>query len=319
MGERILAVRLGAMGDVIHALPAVASLKSSFAGSRVAWVVEPRWAVLLAGNPYVDEIVELNRRKWSSVRAAWRRLRAMGIDWAVDFQGLIKSALVAKASRARRICGYDRTGVREGAAVWFYTEAHPVEAKHVVDRHLELAARCGAAVRENVFSLPEGTMEGDLPKGEFVLASPFAGWPSKEWPLERYGELARILRRRCGMPLVLNGHPAVEAALRNVGDAVPHVSSISGLIGATRRACAVVGVDSGPLHLAAALGKPGVAIYGPTDPLRNGPYGGTIRVLRARDAATSYKRREETDASMRAITPEAVAAELEQSLSGRRA
>jgi heptosyltransferase-1 len=319
MGERILAVRLGAMGDVIHALPAVASLKSSFTGSRVAWVVEPRWAVLLAGNPYVDEIVELNRRKWSSVREAWRRLRALGFDWAVDFQGLIKSALVAKASGARRICGYDRSGVRESAAVWFYTEAHPVEAKHVVDRHLELAARCGAAVRENVFPLPEGTMEGKLPEGEFVLASPFAGWPSKEWPLERYGDLARILRRRFGLALVLNGHPAVEAALRRVDDAVPHVSSISGLIGATRRACAVVGVDSGPLHLAAALGKPGVAIYGPTDPLRNGPYGGTIRVLRAGDAVTSYKRREETDASMMAITPEAVAVELEQCLSGRRA
>ncbi|MBV6433558.1 MAG: Lipopolysaccharide heptosyltransferase 1 [Bryobacteraceae bacterium] len=315
MGERILAVRLGAMGDVIHALPAVASLKSSFAGSRVAWVVEPRWAVLLDGNPYVDEVVQLNRREWRSVRAAWSRLRAMRIDRAVDFQGLIKSALVARASGARRICGYDRDGVREKAAVWFYTDARPVEAAHVVDRHLELAARCGAVARRAVFPLPEGSIEGELP-AEFVLASPFAGWPSKEWPLERYGELARILRRSCGMPLVLNGHPAAEAALRGVEDAVPHVCSISGLISATRRARAVVGVDSGPLHLAAALGKPGVAIYGPTDPLRNGPYGGSIRVLRARDAVTSYKRRRETDPSMMAITPRAVAAELEQCLAG---
>ena len=113
------------------------------------------------------------------------------------------------------------------------------------------------------------------------------------------------------VPLVLNGHAAVEERLRSVAGCLVHVSSIAGLIDATRRARAVIGVDSGPLHLAAALRKPGVAVYGPTDPCRNGPYGGSIRVLRDAGAVTSYKRRETVDESMMAVTAEMVARELE--------
>ncbi len=105
-----------------------------------------------------------------------------------------------------------------------------------------------------------------MPEGDFVLASPLAGWGAKQWPLENYARLADKLRRDCGLPLVLNAPHPIEMA-----GAMSHVSGIPGLIDATRRATAVVGVDSGPMHLAAALGKPGVAIFGPTDPARNGP------------------------------------------------
>jgi len=137
-----------------------------------------------------------------------------------------------------------------------------------------------------------------LPRGEFVLASPLAGWGSKQWPIEHYAALAEHLRRECGIPLVVNGPQPLH-----VPGTESHVSGIDGLIDATRRAAAIVGVDSGPLHIAAAIGKPGVAIYGPTDPAATGPYGKTFAVLRSRDAVTTYKRGAESDASMRAITP----------------
>jgi len=301
---RILIVRLGAMGDVIHALPAAAALRQRFPDAHIAWAIEPRWASLLADNPHINEIVPLNRKQWSSIKAAWRQLRRHPFDLAFDLQGLIKSALTAAASGAKRIAGYNRAQLREWPAAFFYTETTRTTAAHIVDQHLALA---GAPHSAAEFALSMGAPEETLPQQPFVLASPFAGWPSKEWPLERYADLAKLIP----LPLVLNAHPAAESRIRSIPGTHPHISSIAGLIDATRRARAVIGVDSGPLHLAAALQKPGVAIYGPTDPARNGPYGGTIRVLRHPQAVTSYKRHDTTDSSMLAITPTMVARELE--------
>lgn len=303
---RILVVRLGSMGDVIAALPAVASLKHSIPHSKITWVIDPKWSALLDGNPYVDSVVLLDRRVLSSLRTAWRELRAERFDLAVDFQGLIKSALVATIARPERIFGFDAKGAREPAASWFYSTKVSVRSSHVVDQNLDLATAAGASNILKTFPLPPGAPEGNLPQGDFVLASPFAGWGAKQWPLEHYSKLAERLRRECGIALVLNGpHPI------RVEGAETHASGLPGLIHATRKATAVVGLDSGPLHLAAALGKSGVAIYGPTDPARNGPYGGTITVLRGRGAVTTYRRTPEPDSSMREITPDQVFAALE--------
>lgn len=291
---RILVVRLGAMGDVIHALPAVASLKR-IPRAHIAWALEPKWAALLEGNPAVDTILPLNRRDWSSVRSAWSRLRKGKYDVAVDFQGLMKSALVAWASGANQVVGYANT--REVAAGVFYSKRVVTEAMHIVDQHLDLALASGAPGRTVEFAIPRGAPEGELPTGEFVLASPLAGWKSKQWPLEYYSELAKEVK------LVINGAPTARAELEQIRGAHLHLSGLPGLIDATRRASAVVGVDSGPLHLAAALGKRGVAIFGPTDPARNGPYGGTLRVLRAEGTETTYQRATSIADSMRAITP----------------
>jgi len=314
-GARILAVRLSAMGDIIHALPAVASLKHSFPGSRVTWVVEPRWAPLLEGNPFVDRIVLLDRTARGLARG-WGELRAERFDFAVDFQGLIKSALVACAARTERVYGFDRAQAREPLAAMFYSDKVAAPAVHRVDRNLELAAATGASTALHSFPLPPGRAEGDLPSGPFVLASPLSGWRAKQWPLEYYARLAQRLRRE-NVPLVLNGPPAERGVLEGVPDTLLHLSSIEGLIDATRRAAAVVGVDSGPLHLAAALSKPGVAIFGPTDPAQTGPYGGSFTVLRSAQAVTTYKRGSEIDSSMRAITPEAVFEELYPRLAQR--
>ncbi|MDR3701435.1 MAG: glycosyltransferase family 9 protein [Candidatus Sulfopaludibacter sp.] len=298
---RILVVRLGAMGDVLHALPAVASLKHSFRGARLSWLVKPQWAPLLEGNPFVDRLVLLRRDFPGGLYRTWRDLRAEGYDFAVDFQGLLQSAIWASAAHPERIFGFHSSQLRERAAGIFYSARTLADAAHVVDRNLQLAAAAGATSELHTFPLPPGSPEGQLPERDFVLASPLAGWRSKQWPLEHYAALATRLRSELGVPLVLNTPPG--AAFSQVPDGMPHCSTLAGLIHATRRATAVVGVDSGPLHLAAALGKPGVAIFGPTDPARNGPYGGTLRVLRSPGAVTTYQRGSQIDESMRLVAP----------------
>jgi heptosyltransferase-1 len=295
---RILVIRLGSMGDVIHALPAVASLKHSFPHSHLSWIIKPQWAPLLAGNPYVDEIIPYTRTA-AGIRAAWRKLRGERFQLAVDLQGLIQSSLVAAAARPEKIVGLDRSQAREPLAALVYSTTVRTTASHRVDQYLEIAAAAGATNMLTSFPLPQGERESVLPDGPFVLACPLAGWRAKQWPFEYWEELADGLR----MPLVLNGSPGAIETLARVPGVQVHVSGIAGLIDATRRAAAVVGVDSGPLHMAAALGKRGVAIYGPTDPASHGPYGGTMRVLRAPDAVTSYKRRDEEDPAMRAVQP----------------
>ncbi len=304
--DAILVVRLGAMGDILHALPAAASLKLSFPDRQLIWAVDQFWTPLLSGNPYIDTLVAFERRRSSTWLPARRALRRRQYSFAVDFQGLIKSAVVARLSGARRVFGFARGEVRERPAALLYTDEISSSALHRIDRALELAAATGATVLTKDSPIPPGEPEGELPDSPFVLASPFAGWVSKQWPIEYFDQLGDILQREAGLHLVLNAAVSAREALASVSHARTHFSGLAGLIDATRRATAVIGVDSGPLHLAAALRKPGVAIYGPTDPAINGPYGGTLQVLRAAGAATSYARESSSAPSMREITPQQV-------------
>ena len=303
MVKSILIVRLGAMGDIIHALPGAASLKHSFPDALVTWVVEPKWVPLIERNGFVDRLVIFRRDDPLSWRHTKDELRACHYDLAVDFQGLTKSALIAHLARPERIAGFGSRVVRERPAGLFYSTRVPSTAVHVVDQALDLAAGAGATNLVRVFPLPAGMPEGRLPDGPFALASPLAGWASKQWPLEHYARLAAMLREKLGMPLVFNGAPG---KVPGIAGALIHESGIPGLIDATRRAALVIGVDSGPMHLAAALNKSGVAIFGPTDPDRNGPYGGDFQVFRIAGAHTTHRRGTTIDASMRAITPEQV-------------
>ena len=306
MTSRILVVRLGAMGDIIHTLPAVASVKQSFPQAHIAWAVEEKWMPLLEGNPFIDERIGVRRRNLPNFLALRRRLRAKRFEFAIDFQGLIKSAITANLARPDRIYGFHRSQAREPWAALFYSSSIRTSATHVVDQYVELAAGAGATAIARSFFIPEGRPEGKLPDGDFVLANPLAGWGSKQWPLESYLELAK----RLDLPLVLNVPSPIIAP-----GAFVHVSGLPGLIHATRRATAVIGVDSGPLHLAAALGKSGVAIFGPTDPARNGPYGASLEVLRSPQAETTYKRNPDTSASMRSIAVDDVQAAVSHALS----
>ena len=299
---RILLVRLSAIGDVIHTLPAAATLKTRFPAAAVEWVVDRRWAYLLEENPFLSHVIPVDGRSLGGVMAARRLVRSRRYDLVVDFQGLMRSAWIAGGGIGE-VVGLPIGQVREWPAAFLYSRRVAVREHHMVDRNLELAASVGATRVVVEFPLPRGRCEGELPDRSFVLASPVAGWGAKEWPLQYYGDLAAALERKHGVSLVLNGPSEVEPILRSVPQGWLHLSGLPGLVDATRRAVAVVGVDSGPLHIAAALGKPGVAVFGPTDPSRNGPYGGTIRVLRSAHAVSSYRRRQGIGKAMWTVTP----------------
>lgn len=329
--SRVLVVRLGAMGDVIHALPAVSALARALLGARVDWIVEPRWACLLEGNPYLGSVLEFPLKAWrkrpfsgecwSAARRLIAELRARRYDLVIDLQGLLKSAALARLTGCARRAGFETAALREPFAAKFYTEQVEVTGAHVVDQNLSAVRRLvGGAERAVEFPLPEGEYSAALPAGDFVLTTPVAGWGSKQWPGRHYSQLAGLLHGDLGMPLVLDcaagdaGYVQEIARSAPPGSVIVHPSTIPQLIGATRRARAVLGVDSGPLHLAAALGKPGVAVFGPTDPARNGPYGGTLTVLRATTAATTYRREANVSCAMSAISAEQVHEELRRIL-----
>ena len=309
----ILAVRLGAMGDILHALPAVASLKKTFPDKRIIWVVARKWIELLEGNPNIDELVPFDRQSIGALAKTWRRLRAVQPEIAIDFQGLIQSALVGRLARPKLYIGLTKSQAREPLAAVFYTRHVKAKGPHRIERNLQLAAAAGAGMLVKESWLPPGRPEGELPTGPFILASPLAGWGSKQWPLPYYDELGKRLRVQ-GLELVANVPAGHERDVENLAHVRVHSSSISGLIDATRRAAGIVGVDSGPMHLAAALGKPGVALFGPTDPAQNGPFRCRMTVLRAPDAQTTYKRRAELDESMKKISAERVTEELLRSI-----
>ena len=320
---RILVVRLGAMGDIVHTLPAVSDLRSALPDARIDWAVEDRWAPLLEENPVSDEAIPVALGRWRNSMShlrSWReatelvgRLRETGYDLALDFQGLVKSALVARLSGANCVAGFESGLQREPLAGITYSRRAGSSRDHVVDRYRDLAAfACGVPSADTaVFPLPQGTLDPSLPE-RFVLTSPQAGWGAKQWPAGHYAELAASMWRSHAIPLVVDcapgqGRYAEQIRAAAPKDAViPHLSTIKGLIGATRVAQAVVGVDSGPLHLASAAGKQGVAIFGPTDPARNGPYGPGIVVIRDPNAETTYKRGRGPSGSMRACSPATV-------------
>jgi heptosyltransferase-1 len=297
------------MGDIIHALPAVASLKMSFPQSRISWLVASKWMPLLEGNPVIDELIPFDRGGMRAFAASCRRLRGSRPDLAIDFQGLVQSALCGRIAQPARLFGFNRTVAREPLAALFYTHRVPVRGPHRIERNLQLVGAAGAAqLTENAW-IPAGREEGALPSAPFVLTSPFAGWKSKEWPIENYEKLALRLRKH-GFELVANVPEESARELAGAKHLILHTSSIAGLIAATRRATAVLGLDSGPLHLAAALRKPGLALFGPTDPAATGPFGGSMAVLRAAGVETTYKRDDAIHQSMKAITIDEVAEAL---------
>ncbi len=309
----ILVIRLSAMGDIIHTLPAITTLKQSFPDRKLVWLVAPKWMPLLEGNPFVDEIIPFDRRNLPHAIETFSRLRALTPELAFDFQGLFQSAIAGRVARPKSLYGFAKTVAREPFAAMLYTNRIPVKGPHRVERAVQLAEVAGAQKLTFQAWIPQGREEGELPRGPFVLTSPFAGWPGKEWPHEHYEELGRRLAVE-GFELAANVPQQRAHELKGLKHVRVNSSSLAGLIHATRTANAVLGLDSGPLHLAAALGKPGIGLYGPTDPALTGPFGGSMTVIRARNAQTTYKRSGEIQASMREISPEQVACALFDSI-----
>jgi heptosyltransferase-1 len=348
--ERLLIVRLGAMGDVIHGLPAVAALRAAFPEAMVGWLIEERWAELLctlptprsgplsAQRPLVDRLHTVNTGQWRRApfsAATWERvaaslsdLRAARYDTVVDCQGAVRSSLLARWSGAPVI--YGAAQPRENLATMFYTRQVITRGEHVVEQNLSLAeAVAHQALKISKVELPRADVadqECDLRlkvQGTqvFALLNPGAGWGAKQWPAERYGEVAKRLAEN-GLRSLINVGPGEEDLARAVetasgGAAGTFTGSITQLIALTRRARLFIGGDTGPMHLAATLGVPVVGIFGPTDPTRNGPFGTRSVVLRSPASNTSYSHVSQLDDGLLEISADQVIAAARQLLGER--
>jgi heptosyltransferase I len=343
--QRFLLVRLGSLGDVIHALPAAAALRDTFPEARVDWVVARRWSRLLEGNRDLNEAIAMEAGSVAGFAAAARKLRGARYTCAIDFQGLYKSAFLSFASGAARRIGFETTYAREGLAAWFYTDRRNPRGAHKVEHNLTLAEHAGARPSVSAPRFPLAIRADDEEQvdrearahdfEDFFVLNPGGGWRSKCWPAERYGELHCKLAERYGWRGVVSYGPGEEGLARGVVAAaeeaarrgarrpqiaapVPLSVGLGPLMALLRRAKFVVSADTGPLHLASALGASVVGLYGPTDPARNGPFRREdVTVRNPRGAGTTYKRGASYAASMLSITVQQVAAAVEKRLGPR--
>ncbi len=371
---RLLVVRLGAMGDILHALPAVTALRLKHPEWEIGWVVEPRWRALLkaeereqraesreqaeaspergsgrrlgkarvreqgsesrdqrAGRspaqPLIDRLHFAPAKEWKrrplsaktvgAIKALRRELRGSGYDAVIDLQGAVRSAAIARLAGCGRVIGERRP--REWTARWLFTERAATRGTHVIEQDVELAsAVAGDALIAAKPLLPvdpaaEAWCDELFARGggwPVALIAPGAGWGAKRWPPARYAVVAKELAQR-GFRVLVNSGPGEEALARGIveasgGAAEVLSASLEQLIAFTRRIALCVGGDTGPLHLACALERPVVGIYGPTDPVRNGPFGTRARVLRSPESRRDHSRRAAPEAGLLTIVPEDV-------------
>jgi len=332
---RLLVVRLGAMGDILHALPAVTALRQMHPCWVIDWVVEPCWRALLAAEgstgrgpaqPVVDRLhfaptkawrkAPLSKQTISEIRHLRRDLKAGSYDVVIDLQGAIRSAVVGCMAGSRRLIG--EATPREQAASWLFSDQVPTFGAHVIEQDVELAAAiAGDDLKPVQPWLPVDPVAEAWADKLFstssqpvALINPGAGWGAKRWPVERYAAVAQGLIGRGFRVLVNAGpgeEPLAEAIVQGTGGAaIPLLGSLSQLIAATRRVNLTIAGDTGPLHLACALGRPVVGIYGPTDPSRNGPFGTRFKVLRSPESRRDHTRNAEPEAGLLTIQPDQV-------------
>jgi lipopolysaccharide heptosyltransferase I len=351
MARSFLIVRLGALGDLVHALPAAAALRAAWPDARIDWLVDARHSAILDLVPVVDRRVVISPARpmradrpghpgdrqfpgRAGVLSAIRWLRQQQYDAAVDLQGLIKSAVFARASGARRVIGFDRAHLREPQARAFYTETVvPRAGTHVVAKNLAALAALGVevpAVPRFPIDIPfspaheaiRATVAGRGSARGFALVNPGGAWPNKRWPTARFGAVAAALARDRGLVPVVTSGPGEDALAREIvaasgGAAIAAPpTAVGDLLAIASRAALALSGDTGPLHLAAAVGTPLVALFGPTDPARNGPWSpDDISLSRFADCVCHYQRRCRRDrACIEEITVEDVLGAIERRL-----
>jgi heptosyltransferase-1 len=340
------------MGDILHALPAVTALRQAHTGWVIDWVVEPAWMSLLtarpllsvregegsegrnASQPLVDRVFPAATKAWGKEPLHPQTTRELGqlraelrgreYDAVLDLQGAVRSAFLARICGSRRRIGESRP--REWAARWLFTERITTRGAHVIEQDVELAA---AVAGDDLIPVPPrlpvdraaeawcDALDGGSGK-PIALLNPGAGWGAKRWPLERYAAVAFALAGR-GFRVLVNAGPseermAEEIRVNSAGAASPVTCTVAQLIALTRRVALVVAGDTGPLHLACALSRPVVGIYGPTDPARNGPFGTRFRVLRSPFSRRDHARRAAPESGLLTIQPEEVLAAVDDVL-----
>jgi heptosyltransferase I len=283
--NRLLAVRLSSLGDLVHTLPVVPALRSAFPDAQLDWVVDSRWSPLIKLVRGIDEVIAL-RSSVSGYFECMSRVRQAGYSCAIDFQGIYRSAVLGWASGAKRRIGRDRNSAREHGAARFYTDRVPPLGQHVAEMSMSLALRAGAQRPSQMeFPIQVPTQEAGRLREKlrsegaenYFVVSPGGGWKSKCWPAERFGALCVQMWERHRIRAVINLAPGEEqlgeAVVANSLPARPLVycPALTELVALLSQALLVVGGDTGPLHLAAAVGTRVVALFGPTNAARNGP------------------------------------------------
>ena len=340
--QQFLVIRLSSIGDIVHTLPAVAALGDTFPQAQIHWAVETRYAELLEGNPFVHRVLKLDTLGWrrrltsaatlEEVLRSCFELRDCAFDAAIDFQGLFKSALIARLSRARDRVGFSEPWLRELAAAAFYTQRVGAQGRrHVVEENLALVERLQARSPEPAnwqFPLPHNARDdayvdeqlAALGAREFILINPGAGWIAKRWAPENYAQLVRRLESRFPWKVLMTGAPDEEALIQEILQAAGSRqgrlfrSTLVQFIALARRAKLFVGGDTGPLHLAAAAGTPIVAIYGPTDPARNGPFS-PLDVALSNHGPIDHSRRTRNPTYLDGVSVDSVLAAIHERLS----
>ena len=294
--QRFLIVRLGSLGDVVHAIPAVAALSARHPDAHIDWIVDPRYADLVGMVEGIDRVIPFDPRQgWRQLLTIARQLRREGYEAAIDLQGLIKSAVLARAAGARRTIGFSRAHLRESLASLLYTETHdPGDAPHVIHKGLALMRAMGVEQARVTFPL---RLPAARP-GTYALINPGAAWPNKRWPPERFGALAAAIHERRGLKSLVLWGPgeeaaaaAVVAASRGSAETAPP-TRIPDIFALARSASVMISGDTGPVHIAGAVGTPIVALFGPTRAERNGPWSpADISLSRFDQCVCHYERR----------------------------
>ncbi len=314
--RKILIVKLGSFGDIIHAIPAQQHIHLHHPEAQIHWLTEPPYAALLGRIPGIHRVWIADTRKWrrqiTSLPEAVRligSLRRQHFDQALDLQGLVKSAVLARLSGARQVVGFTPEQSREPASAYFYSDTLPGDSgnrPHVIEINLELtrALDCtpNGASPLIPLTLPEEAdsyVDRKLDLAGInrpVLINPGAGWITKRWPAPSYGRLLLQLQQQLELPVVVAYGPGEEELVEQMEEAagspvVAFPTDFVQLAALCRRSRLMVAGDTGPLHLAVALGTPTVAILGPTSPWRNGPFNPEdVTVKRDLPCSDSYKR-----------------------------
>lgn len=295
-----LIVRLSSIGDLVHTLPSLVALREHFPEARIDWLVEARFRDVLVDNPALDRLLEvdtfgwrrapLSPRTWGELWLRVRELRRERYDAVLDLQGTLKSAVCAYLARGERRIGFATRELKERAAGWLYSErvAPNGGRPHVIDRNLRLLTALGieTAKRSFPFGVPRESedraartlRDWHLEGSDYVVLNPGGSWPTKRWSPQRFGELASAIARECDLPAIVVWGPgerelATEVVASSDGSArLAPETKLREMIPFIRRSRLLVSGDTGPLHLASAFSVPSVAIFGPTDPARNGPF-----------------------------------------------
>lgn len=339
--QKFLIIRLSSIGDIVHALPAVAVLGRACPSAEIHWIVEARHARLLEGNPFVQRVITIDTHAWRKDLASRATLAAIGrdvrhlrgehYDAAIDFQGLYKSALIGWLSGARERLGFAESRLREPAAGFFYSKrisARGVE--HVIELNCALLESLGVSrpgCSQWEFPIASSREDEDFVTRalavtgtkDFVILNPGGGWQSKCWSPESYAELIRSSSSQLDFDFLLTGSPAEEPLIQRIMEqsrfrrACYFPSTVTQFIALVRRARLLVAGDTGPLHLATAVRTPVVALFGPTDPARNGPFSPEDITLWNR-GAIDYTRRAVNPGYLSGISVESVAAAVRRRL-----